>query len=320
MKLKNTGIEEFRVNAPLPTKKRRRRSYPGTWQFWAIIALPLIWLLIFAYGPMAGLVLAFKEYSPRAGIFGSPNVGFRWFERFLTGPYNMRIIVNTIRLGFYSLLVGFPIPILLAIGLNEVRAKRFKKTVQMITYAPYFISIVVLVGMMMRIMDLRSGVLNQVITALGMRPVNFFGDKDIFPHLYVWSGIWQTAGYSSIIYIAALSGVSPELKEAAVVDGASRFQRIRHVDLPSIAPTVIMMLIFNVGQLINIGFEKAYLMGNTSNKVTSEIISTYLYDVGIRVGNYSYATAVGLFNSIISLALFLLVNTLSKKFTDSSVF
>lgn len=301
-------------------KKKKHYSYAGSWQFWAIIALPLLWLLIFQYGPMLGLVLAFKEYSPRAGIFGSPDVGFKWFKNFLTGPYSVRIIWNTLRLGLYSLLVGFPIPILLAIGLNEVGSMKFRKSIQMITYAPYFISTVVLVGMMMRIMDLRTGVLNQILSSFGVKPINFFGDAKVFPHLYVWSGVWQSAGYSSIIYIAALSGVSPELKEAAVVDGATRFQRIRHVDLPAIAPTVIMMLIFNVGQLINIGFEKAYLMGNSANKMSAEIISTYLYEVGIKSGNYSYATAVGLFNSIISLILFLLVNTLSRKFTDSSVF
>ncbi len=304
----------------LVKKKKRKSSYAGTWQFWAIIALPLLWLIIFSYGPMLGLVLAFKDYSPRAGIFRSPSVGFQWFEQFLTGPYFVRIFINTVRLGVYSLLVGFPIPIILAIFLNEISAKRFKKSVQMITYAPYFISTVVLIGMMMRIMDLRTGIVNQILASMGFAKVNFFGDAKIFPHLYVWSGVWQGAGYSSIIYISALSGVSPELKEAAVVDGASRFKRIWHVDLPGIAPTIVMMLIFNVGQLINIGFEKAYLMGNSANKLTAEIISTYLYEVGIKSGNYSYATAVGLFNSLISLGLFLLVNYLSKKFTDSGVF
>ena len=305
----------------LGIRARGRRSLSrGTWQFWAIIAIPLIWLIVFAYVPMAGLVLAFKDYSPSQGIFGSRDVGWFWFDRFLTGPYALRIITNTLRLGIYSLAVGFPIPILLAIGLNEVGSYKFKKTVQMITYAPYFISIVVLVGMMMSMMDLRSGIFNQVLVRLGMDPVNFFGNADLFPHLYVWSGVWQGAGYSSIIYIAALSSVDPEQKEAAIVDGASRLQRIRYVDLPSIVPTVVMMLIFNVGQIMNIGFEKAYLMGNTVNRSTSEIISTYVYEVGLRSGNYSYATAVGLFNSVISLFLFITVNQISKKYAETSVF
>ncbi|MDO5022544.1 MAG: ABC transporter permease subunit [Eubacteriales bacterium] len=307
------------------SKKTRKQRFDrwvteGNVQFWLIMAIPFIWLIVFAYLPMGGLALAFKEYSPRAGIFNSPDVGFKWFVRFLGGPYSKDIILNTVRLGVYSLLVGFPLPIILAICLNEVSHVRFKKSVQMVTYAPYFISMVVMVGMMMRIFDLRSGVINRIITLFGGRPINFFGESGVFPHLYVWSGVWQGTGYSSIIYISALAGVSPELKEAAEVDGATRLQKIWHIDLPGISPTVVMMLIFNVGQMLNIGFEKAYLMGNPSNRRTAEIISTYLYEVGIKSGNYSYATAVGLFNSLISLALFLLVNKVSKKLADESVF
>ena len=194
-----------------------------------------------------------------------------------------------------------------------------KKAVQMITYAPYFISLVVMVGMMMSIMDMRSGVINQIIKMFGGKALNFFGDPNIFPHLYVWSGIWQNIGYSSIIYIAALAGVSKELQEAALVDGAGRFQRIIHVDLPSIAPTIVMMLIFNVGSIMSIGFEKAYLMGNSVNASTSEIISTYLYKVSVQQGNYSYGVAVGLFNSLVSLILFVVVNKISRKLTDTAI-
>ena len=289
------------------------------WQFWALIALPVIYLIIFNYIPMGGIILAFKRFSPRKGIFGSDFVGLMYFRQFLGAPSSLRIIRNTLRLGVYSLLVGFPIPILLALAINEVKHQRLKKFVQIVTYAPYFISLVVLVGIMMRTMDLRTGILNHLIVALGGKPVNFFGSKDIFPHLYVWSGVWQISGYASIIYIAALSGVNPELQEAAIIDGASRVQRIWNVDLPAIRPTIVMMLIFNVGQIMNIGFEKAYLMKNSVNQANAEIISTFVYEIGLKNGDFSFSTAVGLFNSVISLLLFVFVNEISKRLTETSV-
>lgn len=289
------------------------------WQFWALIALPVIYLIIFNYIPMGGIILAFKRFSPRKGIFGSDFVGLMYFRQFLGAPSSLRIIRNTLRLGVYSLLVGFPIPILLALEINEVKHQRLKKFVQIVTYAPYFISLVVRVGIMMRIMDLRTGILNHLIVALGGKPVNFFGSKDIFPHLYVWSGVWQISGYASIIYIAALSGVNPELQEAAIIDGASRVQRIWNVDLPAIRPTIVMMLIFNVGQIMNIGFEKAYLMKNSVNQANAEIISTFVYEIGLKNGDFSFSTAVGLFNSVISLLLFVFVNEISKRLTETSV-
>lgn len=289
------------------------------WQFWALIVLPVIYLIIFNYIPMGGIILAFKRFSPRKGIFGSDFVGLMYFRQFLGAPSSLRIIRNTLRLGVYSLLVGFPIPILLALAINEVKHQRLKKFVQIVTYAPYFISLVVLVGIMMRIMDLRTGILNHLIVALGGKPVNFFGSKDIFPHLYVWSGVWQISGYASIIYIAALSGVNPELQEAAIIDGASRVQRIWNVDLPAIRPTIVMMLIFNVGQIMNIGFEKAYLMKNSVNQANAEIISTFVYEIGLKNGDFSFSTAVGLFNSVISLLLFVFVNEISKRLTETSV-
>lgn len=289
------------------------------WQFWALFALPVIYLIIFNYIPMGGIILAFKRFSPRKGIFGSDFVGLMYFRQFLGAPSSLRIIRNTLRLGVYSLLVGFPIPILLALAINEVKHQRLKKFVQIVTYAPYFISLVVLVGIMMRIMDLRTGILNHLIVALGGKPVNFFGSKDIFPHLYVWSGVWQISGYASIIYIAALSGVNPELQEAAIIDGASRVQRIWNVDLPAIRPTIVMMLIFNVGQIMNIGFEKAYLMKNSVNQANAEIISTFVYEIGLKNGDFSFSTAVGLFNSVISLLLFVFVNEISKRLTETSV-
>lgn len=291
----------------------------AAWQFWLIIAAPLLYVFVFNYLPMTGILMAFKDYSPRRGIWASPWVGLKWFQQFMTTPSGLKVIGNTLSLGLYTLIAGFPIPILLAIALNEIHSKGFKKTVQMVTYAPYFISIVVLVGMMMQLTDVRIGVINRFIMMLGGAPVNFFGDSNIFPHLYVWSGIWQTAGYSSIIYIAALSGVSRELQEAAIVDGASRLQRIWHVDLSAIRPTIVIILIFNCGSIMSIGFEKAYLMQNAINMDTAEVISTFVYKVGLQNANYSFSTAVGLFNSIVSFVLMISVNKLAKKLTGTSV-
>jgi multiple sugar transport system permease protein/putative aldouronate transport system permease protein len=200
-----------------------------------------------------------------------------------------------------------------------MRSKWYKKTVQMVTYAPYFISVVVLVGMMMQMMDLRSGIINVLLGKVGIGPVNFFGNPKVFRSLYVWSGVWQTAGYSSIIYVAALSGVSSELEEAAIVDGASRFQRILHVDLPSIWPTIIIMLIFSCGNIISIGMDKIYLMQNSMNASVSEVISTFVYKVGVVNSNFGYSTAAGLFQSLVSFILLIVVNQVCKKFTETSL-
>lgn len=307
-------------------KKTKHASAAGggriknyNWQFWLIIALPMIYAFIFAYIPMGGIIIAFKDYSIRKGILGSEWVGFKYFIQFLTSKSSVLVIKNTLALGIYTMIVSFPIPILLAIGINEVRNKFFKKTVQMVTYAPYFISIVVLVGMMMQMMDLRTGIINVLLQKIGMDPVNFFGDVKLFRSLYVWSGIWQTAGYSSIIYVAALSGVSQELQEAAVVDGATRLQRIMHVDIPSILPTVIIMLIFSCSNVVSIGMDKIYLMQNTINAPVSEVISTFVYKVGIVNANFGFSTAAGLFQSVVSFLMLVIVNTICRKISDTSL-
>lgn len=297
--------------------RRKRGKYD--WQFWAIIAVPVIYAFIFAYIPMGGIVLAFKNYSIRKGIFGSPWVGLKYFRQFLTSTSSVTVITNTFILGIYSLIVNFPLPIVFAVLMNELRHEKFKKTVQFVSYAPYFISTVVLVGMMMQMMDLRTGIFNRILTAMGLQAVNFFGDPKLFRSLYVWSGLWQTMGYNSIIYIAALAGVSPELKEAAVVDGASRLQRIIHVDLPSIMPTIIIMLIFACGSVVSIGFDKVYLMQNSMNAGVSEVISTYVYKVGLVNSDFGFSTAAGLFQSLVSFAMLVLVNQLAKRFTETSL-
>ena len=307
-----------RKTGAVPARKKSKMR-TSNWQFWAIIALPVIYAIVFAYIPMGGIVIAFKDYSIRKGIFGSDWVGLKYFKQFLTSTSSVTVIKNTVILGIYTLVVNFPIPILLAIGINEIRNKTYKKTIQMITYAPYFISVVVLVGMMMQMMDLRSGVINMILQKLGRNPINFFGDAGLFRSLYVWSGVWQTAGYSSIIYIAALSGVSPELQEAAIVDGATRIQRIIHVDIPCILPTIVIMLIFSCSNIVNIGMDKIYLMQNSLNTSVSEVISTFVYKVGVVNSNFGFSTAAGLFQAVVSFVLLVAVNQICKKLTETGL-
>lgn len=289
------------------------------WQFYLLIAFPLIYIIIFCYVPMPGILMAFERYSPSKGLLGSEWVGMQNFKQFFASPSSGRIIWNTLRIGLYSLIAGFPIPIILAIAVNEVANRRFKKTVQMVTYAPYFISTVVLVGILSQITDPRLGILNTIIQFFGGEAVNFMGDPDMFDHLYVWSGIWQGVGYNSVIYIAALAGVSKELQEAAVVDGASRWKRIWHVDLPSIRPQIVILLIFNVGNILNIGYEKIYLMQNDLNIQKSEIISTFVYKVGLVNADYGFSTAIGLFNALISIVLIAIANMIAKKTAETSI-
>ena len=304
-------------NSATISKSNKIKS--ANWQFWVIRAVPIIYAIVFAYIAMAGIVLAFQDFSIRKGIFGSEWVGLRYFKQFLTSTSSVLVIKNTLILGIYSFLASFPVPILLAIGINEMRAKRYKKAVQMVTYAPYFISIVVLVGMMMQMMDLRSGIINVFIQKLGFSPINFFGDPKIFRHLYVWSGVWQSAGYASIIYLAALSGVSKELQEAAIVDGANRVKRILHVDIPAILPTIIIMLIFNCASIVSIGLDKVFLMQNSLNASVSEVISTFVYKVGVVNSNIGFSTAAGLFQSVVSFVLLVIVNRVCKKITENSL-
>ena len=299
--------------------KRRLKSLKKQWQFYLLIALPLIYIIVFCYIPMPGVLMAFERYSPSKGLLGSQWVGMKNFKQFFSSPSSLRIIWNTLRLGLYSLIAGFPIPIIFAIAVNEISAKKYKKFVQMVTYAPYFISTVVLVGILSQITDIRLGIINQFITMLGGKTINFMGEPKMFDHLYVWSGIWQSMGYNSVIYIAALTGVSKELQEAAIVDGASRLQRIWHVDLPAIRTQIIVLLIFNVGSVLNIGFEKIYLMQNTLNQQTSEVIATFVYKVGLVNADYGFSAAVGLFNAVVSIILLTATNTVAKRVSDTSI-
>ena len=289
-----------------------------TWQLWVFVLPALIGLIVFSYIPMYGIVLAWKDYSPIQGIMGSRNVGFAHFARFFRSPYFVDIIRNTIVISLYGMIVGFPIPILLALGLNQIRNIKFKKFIQTVTYAPYFISTVVLVGII-NIVFAEKGFVNQFVSLFGNEPILFMGNIKYWRHIYVWTGVWQSMGWNAIIYIAALAGVSPELHEAAIIDGATKFQRIKYIDLPSIAPTIVITLILSAGSIMSVGFEKAFLMQNSLNAEVSEIIATYIYKVGLLSGQYGFSTAVGLFNSVINCILLLSVNKIAKKMGHSSI-
>ncbi len=296
-----------------------QRSFRRYWQLYLIMLPALIYFLIFRYIPMANAIIAFKNYNVVAGIWGSPWAGFKHFDLFFSNPVFWDLLQNTLGLSIYSLIVGFPIPILLAIALNEARSGIFKRAVQMVTYAPYFISTVVLVSMIMLLLAPRLGVINLGLQWLGLPAINFLGRPDLFPSIYVWSGVWQNSGYAAIVYLAALAGVDPQLYEAAKVDGASRWQKILNIDLPGIMPVAVILLILSVGSLLAIGFEKVYLLQNPLNLSSSEIIATYVYKIGLLNANFSFATAVGLFNSVINMILLVAVNAYVKRVSEMSL-
>jgi len=291
------------------------------WRLYALIALPLIYIIIFKYVPMYGAQIAFKNFIVTKGILGSEWVGFKHFIRFFNSYEFWRLMSNTIVLSVYSLVAGFPFPIILALSLNYVKNKFFKKSVQMITYAPHFISVVVMVGIILEMLDPRNGIVNTVLKLIGLTPINFMGVPEYFKSIYVWSGIWQSVGFGCIIYLAALSGIDPSLHEAAIVDGATKMQRMWHIDLPGIMPIAIIMLIMNTGHMLDVGFEKVLLMQNPLNLRTSEVVDTYVYKVGLasQAMNYSYSSAIGLFKSVINLILLVLVNKIAQKTKQASL-
>jgi multiple sugar transport system permease protein/putative aldouronate transport system permease protein len=281
----------------------------------------LLYIIVFNYIPIYGAQIAFKNFRITEGIWGSPWVGFEHFKRFFNSYEFERLIGNTLALSIYSLLAGFPFPIILALLLNYVNNERFKKTVQMVTYAPNFISTVVLVGMIMQFLSPQIGIVNNILEALGMERIHFMAKPEYFRHIYVWSGVWQTTGFSSIIYIAALAAIDPQLHEAAIVDGATKVQRIWHIDLPGIMPTAIILLILNSGNILRVGFEKALLMQTPLNLRTAEVIDTYVYKIGLAspTVNYSYPAAIGLFQSVIGFILLVLVNNIAKRVSETSL-
>lgn len=282
------------------------------------LAPAFIYVIIFNYLPMYGVQIAFRDFIPFRGIWGSPWVGLKHFARFYESYSFWRLIRNTIVLSTYQLVVGFPFPIILALIINYTPSLKLKKITQNMTYAPYFISVVVLVGMMFVFLA-PSGIINTVSSSLGFKRFDFISDSGSFRHLYVWSGIWQTTGMASVIYLALLTSVSPELHEAAIVDGANKLQRIWHIDLVAIMPTAIILLILTSGNIMSVGFEKTFLMQNSPNLPTSEVISTYVYKVGILRAQYSYAAAIGLFNNIINFTILVILNKLANRFTSGGL-
>ena len=302
--------------------QRTVRLFKRDWQLHLCIWLPMIYVFIFRYVPIYGIQIAFRDYNPGKGIWGSDWVGFQWFIEFMNNQKFGQYLGNTIILSLYTLVVGFPLPIIYALLLNTVTREKFKKTVQTISYMPHFISTVIFVGIMNMVFSPVSGIYGNIYRLFGGNgfPSDFRATAESFRHLYVWSGVWQSLGWNSIIYISALSGVSAELHEAAQIDGATRWQRMWCIDIPSIMPTIAILLIMRCGSLVSVGFEKVFLMQTTLNTSVSEVLSTYVYKTGFAsFKNFSYASAVGLWNTAINLTLLLIVNAITKKMTEGDV-
>jgi putative aldouronate transport system permease protein len=298
---------------------RLKRDLKHNWVLWLMFLPVVIYYAIFNYAPMYGIIIAFKDYKVRRGIWGSPNVGFKYFERFFSSYNFWELIQNTLGISIYSLVVGFPLAIIFALMLHYLITPRLKKTVQMVSYAPYFISTVVICGMLNIFMDPANGIFNKFRGLFGMESVAFLSIPEWFKTIYVLSGVWQGMGWSAIIYISALAGVDGQMHEAAIIDGANKLQRIWFIDLPSIQPTIIMLLIMQLGSLMNVGFEKVYLLQNDLNFRASDIISTYTYRVGLVNSDFGYSTAIGLFNTVINLIILIGSNALSRKVTGDSL-
>lgn len=307
------------------TKKRSRKrgwlaeDFTSHWQLYLMLLLPVAYIIVFCYVPMGGILIAFENYSFRKGILGSDWVGLKYFKQFFENPDMPRLLRNTLIISFYQLLAGFPAPIILALALHIIGGKQFKKFMQSLTYAPYFISTVVMVGIVLQCLHLNIGIVNSILAKLGLERIDFMGKASLFRHIYVWSGVWQTTGYSAILYIATLGNVNQELVEASLIDGANRLQRIRIVEIPVLKPVITIQLILAVGNIMSVGFEKVYLMQNTLNLPVSETISTYVYKRGMRDMQYSYSTAVGLFNSVVNFILLFVANKFSQKFGETSL-
>lgn len=309
-----TNRDDYRI---LSAKNWKRDKYL------LIMLLPVLaYYLVFCYAPMLGLYMSFTRFMPGSGfsgIFSGRFVGLAWFKQFFQSPYAWRLIRNTFLLSFYSLIFGFPIPIIFAVCITQIKNKAIQKTSQVLTYLPYFISTVVVAGMINNFLSPSSGIINQFIQLFGGEPINFMGLPQWFRAIYVISGSWQTFGFNSIIFVAAIMAIPNELYEAMDVDGAGKWKKIWHLVLPSIKPTIILLLIMSLGNLLNVGFEKVYLLYTPAVYETADVIQTYVYRQGIVSQNYSYATAVGLFNSLVTFVIVFLCNRLSRKLTDTAV-
>lgn len=297
------------------------KHYKRYWQLYAMMALPILYFIIFKYIPMFGNILAFRRYRPGMGPYGVSWVGFRYFEMFMKDSAFWRAFRNTLAISLGNLVINFPIPIIFAILLNEVRHVKFKKFVQTISYMPRFISTVVVIAILKELLSPSSGLINMFLTStFGIKPIYFMNEPQYFRLLYIFTDTWQFTGWTAIIYLAAITGINMDLYEAAQIDGASRLQQIRHITIPSILPTIMVMLILNVGRMLSLGFEKVLLMFTPSNSGVSDIIDTLVYRTGLANQNYSYATAIGLFGGIIGVILVSSSNLVSKKLTGDGIY
>ncbi len=317
---------KLHVKTEVLTKAQKKALFKKTWmrdRYLLLMMIPVIlYYLIFCYLPMTGLWMAFTKFTPGGGILGifqGEFVGLQWFEQFFSSPYAWRLIRNTFLMSFFSLIFGFPIPILFAVCITQIKTKSLQKTAQVLTYLPYFISTVVVVGMLVNFLSPSGGIINQLIEMCGGTPINFMGLPQYFRAIYVISGSWQTFGFNSIIFVATIMSIPPELYEAMKVDGANNRRIVWHLVLPSIKPTIILLLIMAMGNLLSVGFEKVYLMYSPAVYETADVITTYVYRQGIGSHNYSYATAVGLFNSVVTFVIVFSANRLSRKLTNTSV-
>jgi putative aldouronate transport system permease protein len=285
-----------------------------------LLVIPaIVYYIIFYYWPMYGVQIAFRNFIPTLGITHSPWVGLLHFRKFFSSFFFSKLLMNTIGLSLYSLIAGFPVPIILSLMINEIKSRNLNKLFQMGTYAPHFISTVVLVSMMILFTSPQTGIINTLLGGIGVDPINFMAEPKWFKTIYVLSGIWQNAGWNSIIYIAALSNIDIQLYEAAKIDGATAWQCIKHINIPGILPTIVILFILNSGQIMNVGFEKVFLMQNSLNMSASDVISTYVYRIGLIGGQFSFSSAVGLFNSVINFILLIFVNRVANRINETSL-
>lgn len=299
-----------------PGKNKYISQILNHYQLYLFILPALIYVVIFSYGPMYGVQIAFKDFSAGKGIWGSPWVGFKHFLTFFQSHYFFRLLKNTAGISLYAILAGFPLPIIFALMLNEVENIWYKKIVQTVSYVPHFISTVVMVGMIFIFLNPSYGMVNKLIENVGFESISFMTEAKLFKSIYVWSGIWQSIGWSSIIYFAVLSNVDPQLHEAAIIDGASKLQRIWYINIPVLLPTMAILFILSSGSILSVGFEKIFLMQNLLNMETSDVISTYVYRVGLVDARFSFSSAVGLFNSVINCFILIFVNSFSKRISS----
>lgn len=302
------------------SKKTPVQKMLHCWQLYVMLLPTILYFILFHYLPIFGVQIAFRDYNAMKGIWHSDWVGLKHFTRFVTSVQFKTLLTNTLKLSLTSLAVGFPLPIIFALILNEVKSPKLKKVVQNVTYAPHFISTVVVVSMVTMFLSPSTGIINYAFQALGGKTTDFMGKAEAFVAIYVISGQWQNLGWNAIIYVAALSSVDTQLYDAAKIDGANRFQKIWNIDVPTILPTAVTLLILNCGSILSVGYEKTYLMQNSLNLSASEIISTYVYKVGLVNAQYSYTAAIGLFNSVVNVCLLIIVNTIAKKISDTSLF